>query len=86
MSTALAGGTVCIFVLSVGVSMGQEITGTFVGTVKDQSGAVVPGARVTILNQGTGLTRTIATDQSGNYVEPGAPCRPKAAWRPAAPS
>ena len=36
---------------------GQSVTGTILGTVTDASGAVVAGAKVTILNQGTALTR-----------------------------
>jgi hypothetical protein len=38
------------------------------GTLKDQSGAVLPGATVTARNQETGLTRTAVTNQVGEYV------------------
>jgi Carboxypeptidase regulatory-like domain/TonB-dependent Receptor Plug Domain len=48
----------------------QNDVGTVVGFVTDQSGAVVPGARVTITNEGTGETRTVSTDAQGHYAVP----------------
>ena len=36
----------------------QAVSGTILGTVTDASGAVDRGAKVTIVNEGTGLTRT----------------------------
>jgi len=36
----------------------QVDTGAILGTVEDQTGAVVPGAKVTLLNEGTGLPLT----------------------------
>jgi len=46
------------------------------GTVTDPSGSVVPGVDVTIRNTGTGLVRTVSTNQSGIYsatfLQPGA--------------
>jgi hypothetical protein len=47
---------------------GQVDTGTILGTVRDSSGAVVPGAKVTVLNEGTSFTQTINTSGSGTYV------------------
>src|SRR5688572_14023751 len=41
---------------------------TLVGRVTDQSGAVVPNAAITIVNQETGLTRTVNTESSGDYI------------------
>jgi Carboxypeptidase regulatory-like domain/TonB-dependent Receptor Plug Domain len=43
------------------------------GTVFDPSGAVVPGAQVTILNQSTGLKRNTVTDMTGQYHLSGLP-------------
>ena len=48
-----------------GISFGQETTGTIEGTVKDPSGAVVPGVSVTVT--GTGYSRTVATDDAGFF-------------------
>jgi len=44
-----------------------DITGKIIGTVADPSGATVPGAKVTLRNPSTGLTRTLQTDASGSY-------------------
>ena len=52
---------------------GQSVTGTILGTVTDASGAVVAGAKVTILNEGTALTRTVVSDVSGEYTVPSLP-------------
>ncbi|HVN03383.1 MAG TPA: carboxypeptidase-like regulatory domain-containing protein [Bryobacteraceae bacterium] len=46
----------------------QVDTGTILGTVRDASGAVVPGVKVTISNEGTLFTQTTTTSASGNYV------------------
>ncbi|HET9530313.1 MAG TPA: carboxypeptidase regulatory-like domain-containing protein, partial [Blastocatellia bacterium] len=43
------------------------------GTVTDPSGAVIPGATVTIKDQSTGATRTVTTDAAGNYSVAGLP-------------
>jgi len=47
---------------------GQKFTGTIRGSVTDKSGAVVPNAQVTIVNNATGDTRTVTTNQDGEYV------------------
>ncbi len=43
------------------------------GTVTDTSGAVVPGATVTVTSVGQGFTRTVASNKSGNYLVAGLP-------------
>src|SRR4051812_14110924 len=40
------------------------------GTVKDNSGAVVPGATVVLKNKNTSDSRTVTSGQSGEYVIP----------------
>jgi hypothetical protein len=40
------------------------------GTVTDPSGSVVPSAKVTATQVGTGLARTVSTDTGGNYLIP----------------
>jgi len=45
----------------------QFDTATVLGTVRDNTGAVVPGATVTLTNIDTGITATRVTDENGNF-------------------
>ncbi|MGH9328565.1 MAG: carboxypeptidase regulatory-like domain-containing protein [Terriglobia bacterium] len=56
-----------LFILAAGLPA-QVNLATVVGTVKDTSGAVVPNAKVTVKNQGTGIERTTSTSASGDYT------------------
>lgn len=55
------------------ISMAQAVSGTILGSVKDQTGALIPGVQVTITNTQTGLTRTVFSDSVGEYVAPSLP-------------
>jgi hypothetical protein len=46
----------------------QTSTGQISGTVLDPSGAVIPGAKVVIKNEGTGITNETTTTSAGAYV------------------
>lgn len=48
----------------------QATTGLIQGTVYDQSGAVVPGATVTITNVGTGFGRVLVSNSDGGFTAP----------------
>src|SRR5712671_5646230 len=48
----------------------QGSSGRILGTVTDQTGAVLPGATVTITDTERGLARTLNTDSSGEYNAP----------------
>ena len=48
----------------------QSVSGTILGEVKDSSGGVVPGATITLVNAGTGFTRTVTSDTKGEYSAP----------------
>jgi hypothetical protein len=48
----------------------QAVTGTILGTVRDSSGAALAGATLTLVNEGTGFSRTVATDAQGEYTAP----------------
>ena len=61
-----------IFLLALTV-FGQSNTGTIIGVVTDQNGAVVPNATVTITNQGTNEKRTAQADAEGRYEVPSLP-------------
>ena len=45
----------------------QTVTGTVTGTVTDQSGAVIPGAKVVALNVDTGVASSANSDAAGVY-------------------
>jgi hypothetical protein len=57
------------------IGLAQSTFGQFVGTVKDPSGAVIPGCVITIKNLGTSATRSTLADETGSYtlvnLEPG---------------
>ena len=61
----------CLLVLGVtfiaSLPTFAQSTATLRGTVTDQSGAVVPNAKVTARNQGTGIERFTISDNTGNY-------------------
>lgn len=48
----------------------QAVSATLVGTVTDNSAAVVPNATVTIVENATGIAHTNVTNASGNYTFP----------------
>src|SRR5258708_8741112 len=52
----------------VQVARAQIDTGSILGTVRDQAGAVVPGAKVTLTNEGTGALATMVSRVDGSYV------------------
>src|SRR5580693_29603 len=66
--------TVCMLVMGcAGVAMAQVNTATLSGTVTDPQGLGVRGAKVTIVNAGTGAERTAETDDAGRYKVVGLP-------------
>ena len=59
-----------MFVVAPVASAQTLNTGKVVGTVTDQTGAVVPKAEVQLINVGTNATQTATSDDSGGYVFP----------------
>ncbi len=51
----------------------QSQSGTIVGTVTDQAGAVVTGVEVRLTNEGTGFQRSVNTNEAGQYVASSVP-------------
>src|SRR5256885_8992137 len=47
--------------------------GTISGTVRDEKGAIVPKAEVSIQSEGTGISRTVTSDDNGFYLAPSLP-------------
>jgi len=64
-SKLLTGFFLTLLVLST-LANAQSL-GTVTGTVADQSGAVIPKAKVTLLNQGTGETRATMSNDAGYF-------------------
>src|SRR5262249_39053709 len=56
--------------ITVAVARAQISQATLEGTVKDNTGAVIPGATVTLKNKGTTAVRAAVTDASGQYCIP----------------
>jgi hypothetical protein len=56
-----------IALLPAATASAQFDAATVLGAVRDASGAVVPGATVTLKNTGTGISATTTSDQDGNY-------------------
>ena len=55
------------FLLVPALVMGQSERGTISGSVKDQSGAVITGARITVTNTGTNVAVVISSGEKGDY-------------------
>lgn len=51
----------------------QAVTGTILGTVTDDTGAVMPGVTVTVTHIETGRSRTYVSESNGEYVAPSIP-------------
>ena len=54
----------------------QSTTAQISGTIKDQSGAVLPGVEVTVTQTATGAKRTAVSNETGNYVLASLPLGP----------
>src|SRR5438132_14099407 len=53
-----------------------QATAQIAGTVKDQTGAVLPGVEVTVTQTETGTTRNAVTNETGSYVLSNLPIGP----------
>ena len=60
---------VCVAVLCSGTALlAQSTTQTVQGLVTDATGAVIPGAEVTLTNVATGVQQVATTNATGNYT------------------
>src|SRR5712691_113975 len=69
----LAAAMIGLIVLGTCPIFAQGSTAAITGTVKDVTGAVLPGAMVTVKHLETGLTRTDQADTSGSFNIPSLP-------------
>ncbi len=64
----------CLLAISMAIAClftrvdAQGLTGQISGTVEDKNGNVVPGAKVEVMNEGTGQRREVVSDENGNFV------------------
>jgi hypothetical protein len=54
--------------MTLSLAFGQTDVARFAGTVADTSGAVIPGATVTVKSEKTGQSRKVKADERGGYI------------------
>src|SRR4051812_40659485 len=59
-----------VIMLAACATLWAQATAQISGTVKDQSGAVLPGVEVTARQTETGISRSTVTNETGSYVLP----------------
>ena len=68
--TAISIASLCLFLIPESALFAQANLGRILGTVRDQSGAVVPDVTVIITDVNRGVERTVTTDEAGEYSAP----------------
>jgi len=63
------------FLLNAAV-LGQSSTAQISGAVKDQTGALLPGAEITATQTDTGVARSTVSNETGSYVLQNLPVGP----------
>ena len=64
---------VVLLVATASLALAQITSATISGTIKDETGGVLPGVDLVIANLDTGLTRSAVTDSNGSFTVPGLP-------------
>src|SRR5262245_9936846 len=72
----LSGLFVMLFSVLMTAGAWAQTTAQVSGTVKDQTGAVLPGAEVTATQTETAIKRTVVTDETGSYLLTNLPVGP----------
>jgi hypothetical protein len=62
-----------VFMLTVGIGFSQITSGNLAGSVKDATGAVIPGAAVSIVNVDTGVSYNGKATSTGDILIPNLP-------------
>src|SRR5437870_9795320 len=65
----------CVLGMTSG-SLWAQATAQISGSVRDQSGAVLPGVEITATQTDTGISRMTITNETGSYVMPNLPLGP----------
>src|ERR1051326_1839167 len=71
-SAAIVGLLICCFTSN----LGAQATAQMSGTVRDESGAVLPGVQVTVTQTDTGVSRSSVSNDTGFYSLPSLPLGP----------
>lgn len=66
----LPAGILALLLGLVSAVQAQQFTGTLRGVINDSTGAVLPGASVSVTDVGTNDTRSVTTDARGSWVLP----------------
>src|SRR3989442_9300038 len=69
MTTCVFSTTLVVLFFSFAL-LAQGNFGRILGSVKDSTGAVIPGATVSIIDKDRGLARTLTTEEAGLYKAP----------------
>src|SRR5882672_6399238 len=69
MVTSVFSTTLVVLLFSLSL-FGQGNFGRILGSVKDTTGAVLPGAQINIIDKDRGLARTVTSDEAGLYNAP----------------
>lgn len=62
--------TATLALLIPALAAGQSVAGTILGQITDPAGDVVPGAVVSVTHQTTGISRSVRSDNDGQYSIP----------------
>ena len=57
----------CLFLMGTGAAVAQAVYGSILGTVTDASGAVLPGAKITVIDVLKGTSENTLSNASGNF-------------------
>ena len=62
---------VVLLATTASLAVAQITSATLSGTIRDETGGILPGVDVVIKNLDTGLTRSAVTDSNGYFTVPG---------------
>jgi len=73
LGSILAGLVCCLLAVGLTTASAQIDRGTIQGRITDQSGAIVPNAKVEAIQVGTGTVTPVSTNGEGLYTIPNLP-------------
>src|SRR5262245_20278714 len=61
-------GVLIVGLAGAAAANAQVLYGSLTGNVTDQTGAILPGIKVEVSNNATGVTKMLITDERGSYL------------------